>query len=247
MPPALETVASPVTPLCLSGTLRYVNTSADQPRCREELEQAATVASEHPQHLAHADGSHWVRNQFLNSLAEVSTGSAPRLAGRNCTPAVIATMLLSTRGTRCCIHCCLSTFVSKTRGRALQTSAKACARSLIGQTQVLALPSGPCFDPSCQQKLDQAFSLSIALPLVLALFAFLLLSRKPRQGQKDLQDHADALERDISGNLALRAVSYTAWPVTFQEEGERLRLDVGPVDRKVKRTFVFKRYAYSVT
>ena len=135
--------------------------------------------------------------------------------------------------------------MSKTRGRTLQTSAKGCETiSLIGQTQVLALASGPCFDASCQQKLDQAFGLSIALPLSLALFAFLLLSRKTRQGRKDLP--ADALEKDINGNLALKAVSYTAWPVTHGEEGERLRLDVGPIDSKVKRTFVFKRYAYSV-
>ena len=157
-------------------------------------------------------------------------------------------MLLPIRDSRCCVHCCLRTFVSRTRGRALQTSPKGCrrvVRSLISQTQVLALAAGPCFDPSCQQKLDQAFGVSIVLPLILALIAFLLLSRKPSWEQKDLQDHADALEKDVSGNLALKAVSYTAWPVTSEEEGERLRLDVGPVDRKVKRTFVFKRYAYS--
>jgi hypothetical protein len=36
-------------------------------------------------------------------------------------------------------------------------------------------------------------------------------------------------ERDKNGNLAFRAISYTPWPVPSDYEGERLRIDVGPI------------------
>lgn len=48
-------------------------------------------------------------------------------------------------------------------------------------------------------------------------------------------------ERDKNGNLAFRAISYTPWPVPTDYEGDRLRIDVGPIAAREARTFVFNR------
>jgi hypothetical protein len=42
-------------------------------------------------------------------------------------------------------------------------------------------------------------------------------------------------ERDKFGNLAFRAISYTPWPVPSDYEGERLRIDVGPIAARETR------------
>jgi len=47
--------------------------------------------------------------------------------------------------------------------------------------------------------------------------------------------------RDKDGKLAYRAVSYTPWPVEEGTEGKQLRIDVGPVNRTEKETYVFDR------
>ena len=48
-------------------------------------------------------------------------------------------------------------------------------------------------------------------------------------------------ERDRRGELAFRAVSYTPWPVEEGAAGERLRVEVGPVEGRQLRTFVFEK------
>lgn len=48
-------------------------------------------------------------------------------------------------------------------------------------------------------------------------------------------------ERDKKGELAIRPVSYTPWPVEVGTPGERLRIDVGPASCTSPRTFVFDR------
>lgn len=50
-------------------------------------------------------------------------------------------------------------------------------------------------------------------------------------------------ERDKKGELAYRAVSYTPWPVEEGAEGDRLRVNVGPLGRQQKQTYVFERSA----
>jgi hypothetical protein len=47
--------------------------------------------------------------------------------------------------------------------------------------------------------------------------------------------------RDRDGKLAYRAVSYTPWPVEEGSAGKQLRIDVGPVNRQEKATYVFDR------
>lgn len=48
-------------------------------------------------------------------------------------------------------------------------------------------------------------------------------------------------ERDRRGELAFRAVSFTPFPVEEGFEGERVRVEVGPVSSKVPRTYVFEK------
>ena len=44
----------------------------------------------------------------------------------------------------------------------------------------------------------------------------------------------------LQGELAYKAVSYTPYPVEAGAEGERVRVDVGPVAARQPRTFVFE-------
>jgi hypothetical protein len=46
---------------------------------------------------------------------------------------------------------------------------------------------------------------------------------------------------DVQGELAWRAVSYTPYPIEEGAEGDRLRVQVGPVGERQLRTFVFER------
>lgn len=50
-----------------------------------------------------------------------------------------------------------------------------------------------------------------------------------------------AISQCLQGELAFRAVSYTPYPVEEGVEGERLRIEVGPTDRRVPRTYLFEK------
>eukprot|EP00879_Flechtneria_rotunda_P002418 GHRR01002615.1.p1 GENE.GHRR01002615.1~~GHRR01002615.1.p1 ORF type:complete len:300 (+),score=51.45 GHRR01002615.1:96-995(+) len=121
----------------------------------------------------------------------------------------------------------------------------------------LAFVPAICFTKECQQQADQAFLLGLAVPLIVAAAAATYIFRPPPQ---DLQERGQLFEdestgtlfqapdsqaaqpeRDKDGLLALRPVSYTPWPITVDCEGERLRIDVGPVKNRKPRTFVFNK------
>jgi len=93
------------------------------------------------------------------------------------------------------------------------------------------------------------FTLSIALPVILAAAAFFLFGRKDENEEVFESRGGVAFRsrpgvqpmRDKDGKLAYRAVSYTPWPVEEGTEGKQLRIDVGPVNRTEKETYVFDR------
>ncbi|KAK9847847.1 hypothetical protein WJX84_009427 [Apatococcus fuscideae] len=110
---------------------------------------------------------------------------------------------------------------------------------------------------ACQQAADRAFLIALALPLVGLAFAVFWNLRtpdaKPDEGEVFRDPESGAFfqgpepgvlpERDSRGELAFRPLSYTPWPVEAAEaqEGERIRVDVGPISRRSPRTFVFDR------
>eukprot|EP00882_Tetradesmus_deserticola_P008531 GHRQ01008996.1.p1 GENE.GHRQ01008996.1~~GHRQ01008996.1.p1 ORF type:complete len:294 (+),score=64.92 GHRQ01008996.1:166-1047(+) len=111
-----------------------------------------------------------------------------------------------------------------------------------------------CCTQECQANADRTFLLALAIPLVAAAAAVAYLLRPPPQELKDseqvFEDEATGFlfytpedgtvpERDRNGNLTFRAISYTPWPVPSDVEGERLRIDVGPIAAREARTFVF--------
>lgn len=49
-------------------------------------------------------------------------------------------------------------------------------------------------------------------------------------------------ERDKQGQLAYKAISYTPWPVEQGAEGDRLRLEVGSVNKRQNQTYIFERW-----
>lgn len=51
----------------------------------------------------------------------------------------------------------------------------------------------------------------------------------------------DTCSRHAQGALAWKAVSYTPYPIEEGAEGERIRVQVGPVGEKQLRTFVFEK------
>lgn len=93
------------------------------------------------------------------------------------------------------------------------------------------------------------FTLSVALPIVLAAAAFFLFGRRDESEETFESKDGVAFRgrpgvqpmRDKDGKLAYRAVSYTPWPVEEGTAGKQLRIEVGPVDRKEKETYVFDR------
>eukprot|EP00882_Tetradesmus_deserticola_P006919 GHRQ01007289.1.p1 GENE.GHRQ01007289.1~~GHRQ01007289.1.p1 ORF type:complete len:321 (+),score=76.04 GHRQ01007289.1:173-1135(+) len=120
----------------------------------------------------------------------------------------------------------------------------------------LMVVPGMCFTQECQANADRTFLLALAIPLVAAAAVVAYLLRPPPQELKDsgqvFEDEATGFsfyapedgtvpERDKNGNLAFRAISYTPWPVPSDFEGERLRIDVGPIAAREARTFVFNR------
>ncbi|KAK9833846.1 hypothetical protein WJX74_007752 [Apatococcus lobatus] len=114
---------------------------------------------------------------------------------------------------------------------------------------------GICFDAACQQAADRAFLVAIALPLLGLIFAIVWKLRtpeaKPDEGEVFRDPESGAFfqgpepgvlpERDSKGELAFRPISYTPWPVDAAEDGQRIRVDVGPISRRSPRTFVFDR------
>ncbi|CAG9466156.1 unnamed protein product [Pedinophyceae sp. YPF-701] len=121
-----------------------------------------------------------------------------------------------------------------------------------------------CFDDVvCQERADRGFLISTILLTavgVLGSAALLGFIRFPgidgessgkkkgevfsdeRTGVRFQSGEAGVLpERDTKGELAFRARSYTPWPIEAGAPGERIRIDVGPVDKKRATTFVFER------
>lgn len=132
---------------------------------------------------------------------------------------------------------------------ALQTNFITAASQLIVP---LALPP-ICFDRGCQQSADQLFAVAITIPVVVAVVAISYLLRPVpkdlKASGKVFEDPATGIVfdppdgqqplRDSKGELAFRAISYTPWPVEDGYDGERIRLDVGPLNNRQPRTFVF--------
>jgi hypothetical protein len=95
----------------------------------------------------------------------------------------------------------------------------------------------------------------LAIPLLVLFVAAAFLLRPPPQESFDegrlFEDGQTGAvfeapegavpERDRRGELAFRPISYTPWPVEAGAEGERLRLEVGPVGSAQLRTFVFSK------
>eukprot|EP00775_Hariotina_reticulata_P008175 gene8175-8366_t len=114
----------------------------------------------------------------------------------------------------------------------------------------------PDLQQECQADADRAFLIAVALPLLTAAVVLSYLLRPPpseltEQGQI-FEDESTGFffqsseegaqpERDKDGLLAFRPVSYTPWPVASTYEGERIRINVGPVDDRKPRTFVFNK------
>jgi hypothetical protein len=113
-----------------------------------------------------------------------------------------------------------------------------------------------CFTQECQANADRSLLIALAVPLAAAAAALAYLLRPVPAELKDsgqvFEDEASGFlfhtpeegtvpERDKFGNLAFRAISYTPWPVPTDYEGDRLRIDVGPIAAREARTFVFNR------
>ena len=136
-------------------------------------------------------------------------------------------------------------------------SAVAAAASLHG---MLAFAEPICFTQQCQADKDALFSLVLTVPVVvLAGFLGYLLSQKGRlkeeleKGQAFEVDSGTVFEvaegavpeRDRWGQPAMKAVSYTPWPVEEGAEGERVRIEVGPVGSTALRTYVFQKVRWA--
>ncbi|CAD7696818.1 unnamed protein product [Ostreobium quekettii] len=120
-------------------------------------------------------------------------------------------------------------------------------------TMASAFVPGMCFDQQCQAAMDKAFVVAIGIPLLVAIASIAYLLRPvPKELQEKDEIFEDpttgfvfqapegsAPERDRKGELVFRAISYTPWPVADGEEGERVRINVGSVNNKEPRTFVF--------
>ncbi|KAI7845690.1 hypothetical protein COHA_000804 [Chlorella ohadii] len=112
-----------------------------------------------------------------------------------------------------------------------------------------------CFDAECQREKDLLLEASLALPILVLVASVAFLLRPPPQGSIDegrlFEDPKTGIlfeappgaapERDRKGELAFRPISYTPWPVEEGAEGERVRIEVGPVGSKELRTFVFTK------
>mmetsp|Transcript_25228 Transcript_25228/g.47686 ORF Transcript_25228/g.47686 Transcript_25228/m.47686 type:complete len:289 (-) Transcript_25228:299-1165(-) len=113
--------------------------------------------------------------------------------------------------------------------------------------------AGFCFTEACQAAQDRDFLLATALPLAVAAGIALKKFRSPpntryldpEQGSGlyislDTNEE-EFLEKDRNGKLVYTPISYTPLPCAADAPGERLRLEVGPVGARAKRTFVFEK------
>lgn len=108
-----------------------------------------------------------------------------------------------------------------------------------------------CFTQECQQEADREFLAVVVLPTLLAVGGLLrFLLRPPPSGERFFQDPdtqvvfevpEGGVGRDKKGELIYKVVSYTPYPCQGDVEGERLRIDVGPLKARQPRTFVFDR------
>jgi len=122
----------------------------------------------------------------------------------------------------------------------------------IPDLHLLAFVPQVCFTQECQQEADREF-LSVVVPgltAVAGLFAYLFF-RPPPKGDRFFQDpdtqmvfeapENGAVGRDKKGALIYKVVSYTPYPCQEDVGGERLRIDVGPLQEMEPRTFVFEK------
>eukprot|EP00798_Chlamydomonas_sp_ICE-L_P021980 gene21980-29041_t len=105
---------------------------------------------------------------------------------------------------------------------------------------------------ACQEEVDKIFAIALCSPLVIAALA---IGYKLRPVPQKLKDSGQVFEdpetgvvfvgeqpsRDPNGELSYRAVGYTPWPVDSDVPGQRLRVAVGPAQRRRNRSFVFSR------
>jgi len=141
------------------------------------------------------------------------------------------------------------------RTRHTQRGAPAQALPESVASALMAFVSPVCFDKACQQAADQTTVTAFVVPMLLALAAAFYVVRPP---PKTLVDEGRVFEddatgavfeaprgveplRDKQGELVLRPVSYTPWPVGVGEEGEVVRVRVGPVRDTQPRSFLFRR------
>jgi hypothetical protein len=116
---------------------------------------------------------------------------------------------------------------------------------------LLFAPPPQCFTAACQEAKDAQFLAALAAPVVLLALGVAWLLRRPPDDADVFEDPAtgimfdaaggEAPELDTKGELAFRAIGYTPWPVEAGAEGERLRVEVGPVSARQPRTFVFEK------
>eukprot|EP00887_Chlorella_sp_A99_P005104 scaffold25.g5104.t1 len=96
------------------------------------------------------------------------------------------------------------------------------------------------------------FVASLVVPMLLAVAgAAALVFRRPGKGETVFEDKSTGVAfeapagsqpaRDNKGELAFTPVGNTPWPVEEGAQGERLRINVGPVGATQHRTFVFNR------
>lgn len=112
-----------------------------------------------------------------------------------------------------------------------------------------------CFDQACQGDADRAFLVAITIPIVVAVASVAYLLRPLPEDVADREEifsdpetgivfegpEGTSPERDRKGELVWKAISYTPWPVSEGASGERIRIDVGPVKAKEKRSYLFEK------
>lgn len=129
------------------------------------------------------------------------------------------------------------------------------AVATVSAWSLLSFVPPVCFNQECQAAADRAFLIAILTPVTVAAAVIAYKLRPPPQelqaSGRLFDDPATGTlfeapsgvlpERDKNGELAFRPISYTPWPVAADYEGERVRIDLGPVGATEPRTVVFKK------
>ncbi|MEW5318971.1 MAG: hypothetical protein WDW38_010149 [Sanguina aurantia] len=110
-----------------------------------------------------------------------------------------------------------------------------------------------CFTEA-DQNLLWTFLLPLLFPTLAALGAMAIVSRLPktplperrREPERPPPGNRSASpdfvpELDKQGDIVCRAVGYTPWPVDSGTPGDRVRVEVGPINEKKARSYVFER------